>query len=407
MSDSNTEGPAIDEIPGVGAIPDRRGTDSIKWSATKGDASLPLLNDRLSMWVADMDYPAPREAIDAIRRRLDHPVLGYPGEPDELTEAAVAWLQRRHQRTVLPEWCVHAPGVMPAIRAAVEALTSPGDSVVVQSPVYFPFFDVPQERGRRLVDNPLRIGADGRYSMDLDALTADIDRTGAKVFLLCSPHNPVGRLWTDAELRALADVLVPRGVVVVSDEIHADILPPGARFVAYADVGDDAAESSISIVSPNKTFNIAGVPTAVAFSRNRALRAAVQSGLHAFGVSSPNALSVVAAAAAYNSGDRWLDAVTSYLSTNFDLLENALDAPGSRLTMRRPEAGYLGWIDARSLGIDDPTLERRLRSDAGVMVSGGHRFGSKTPGFFRINVAAATCVVREAIARIERFTAGL
>ena len=380
------------------SVPHRAGTDTYKWDYRPRNSSG---RDVLPMWVADMDFACPEPVIDALRRRVDHGVFGYTFASDAYRESFVSWQARRHAWPIDPATLVFAPGVMPAVRAAILGLTDPGDGVVIQPPVYYPFFDAIVDNGRELVENPL-VQVDGRYQMDLDHLESVINpRT--RMILLCSPHNPVGRVWTRAELKRFSEIAVRHDLIVVSDEIHADIHRTGVEFTPLLTVGDDIAARTIACHAPSKTFNIAGLAGAHVVIPDSDLRSRFEATLArlGFGITSP--LSLVASRAAYDAGDPWVDRLCDHLDAQFDRLARAAADMGIAIT--RPEGTYLGWLDFRGIrqatGADDDAVRRALFEVGGLWLSEGRQFGSQGSGFQRINVATSRALLDDAMVRLR------
>lgn len=375
--------------------PPRRGTNSVKWDLGP--------EDLLPMWVADMDFPAPPAVVQAMQARVNHGVFGYCRAEASFVDAMIEWQRRRNGRTPESEHFLYAAGVMPAISAAIRVLTEPGDEIVVQPPVYSPFFSVVEDNGRRVVENPLirEGGPDGesRYRMDLEGLRAGLSpRT--KMLLLCSPHNPVGRVWTRAELRDLESVLSGTDVVVVADEIHSDIVFEPAAFVGYDTVSPDAAGRTVTCLAASKTFNLAGLPASGLFVADKAKREALGAELARAGLTLPNVLAVTAVEAAYRHGGPWLDALLTYVRGNYEYLRERLSRDAPLLKVAAAEGTYLAWIDFSALGVPSGEVKRRLRKKARLWLSEGADYGSGGQGFFRMNLATSRERVEEALDRL-------
>jgi cysteine-S-conjugate beta-lyase len=387
--------------------PDRRGTGSFKW-----DGAGP---DEIPMWVADMDFAVAPEIVAAITRRLDHPVFGYSGVPDSFREALVAWEQQRNDWEIDPRHMVVVPSVMPAIAVAIEALTRPGDRVITFSPVYHPFFEVVEGLGRTLVRVALaeETAPDGgtRYVMDTAALAGELE--GTALLLLCSPHNPGGRVWSRVELAALRELVSRAGVPVVSDEIHSDLIFPGERFTPWLTVGPPG-DRDMALVAPSKTFNIPGLPIATAVIPGAEWRRAYRQALNVRMLRLPNLLAVTAAEAAYREGATWLDTVRGQIRHNYDILRTELAAERG-VSVHSMEGTFIAWIDFRdrwhaAAASDLAPGDEASRSVAfgelarthGVWLSDGRQFGPEGEGFMRINVATSEERLREGIARVRR-----
>jgi len=378
-------------------IVDRTGTESMKWAHPRRDLGVA---DAIPMWVADMDFEAPPAVVEALRRRVEHGVFGYPETPPSFFEAAAGWLGRRHGWTVEPSWLSMTPGIVPALNYIVRAFTRPGDPVIVQTPVYHPFFYAIENNGRRVVRNPLRF--DGRrYTMDLDDLRTRIDAPG-RMLILCSPHNPVGRVWTRAELEALARIAVERDLLVVSDEIHHDLTYRGHRHQVFAALAPELAQQTITCIAPSKTFNTAGLSTAAVVVPNPDLHKKFEDEAERSGFDLGNALGIVAFEAAYRHGDDWLDALLPYLEANVDILERFLADRLPEIKLIRPEGTYLALLDCRGLRIEPSALNDFFLKKAGVYFSDGRIFGEEAAGFVRINFGCPRAQLREALERIDR-----
>lgn len=373
----------------------RLGTNCEKWDALRRREG----NDLLPMWVADMDFRCADEIVQALTARAAHPVYGYTEQSDAAVEAMLGFFQRRHGLTVTAEQQLMLPCVVTGLRAAVLALTEPGDKVIVQSPVYGPFYASVRDGGRQLADCPLIRQPDGGYRMDLDAIEAAC-RAGAKVMLLCNPHNPVGRAWTEDELRALWSVLERYGVWLVSDEIHEDFELSGKVTPLLRIVQDENARL-LSMTSASKTFNLAGLQQAVLLTRNQTLKKRLAEQLRNTGVTQGNIFAMTATEAAYGQGDAWLDGMLDYLREAEKLLRRELNARLPKAVLSPMNATYLGWLDLRAYGFPtDELMERTHR--AGVAFTPGTFFGGEVgEGFLRFNFACPHSQTLEAVKRLE------
>jgi cysteine-S-conjugate beta-lyase len=379
---------------------DRHGTDSYKWDSisTAGAELLPL-------WLADMDFPAPSAVARAMVERANHPVFGYTFAADRYHATVRDWFHRRHGWRINAEQMLAAPGVMPAVRAAILAFTEPGDQVVVQTPVYHPFFAAITQNERQILSNPL-VRHGGRYRMDLEHLRATIS-SRTRLMILCSPHNPVGRVWSRKELAELGGLCREHRIVVIADEIHADILMPGNRFVPFADV---APEICVSTISPSKTFNIAGLSSGHVVIPDDRLREAMHATMQRLGHGVPNLMSLVAAEAAYANGDSWLDSVLEYIHANDAFLREALAEALPDVSVTPLEGTYIAWLDFRDLmarlSLDSHALKHRLWSRAKVGLSDGPAFGDGGAGFQRLILATSRTLLGQAIDRLSQEFAG-
>ncbi|MEK4359645.1 PatB family C-S lyase [Paenibacillus sp. FSL M7-1455] len=356
--------------------------------------------DALPMWVADMDFESPPSVISALKERVEHGVFGYTMQTDEYKGAVAGWMKERHGWEIDTDWIVFCPGVVPALSFAVQAFTAPGDKVVIQPPVYPPFHSVVEEHGRELVINPLR-SENGHYSMDLKGLEEILQGGQIKMLILCSPHNPVGRVWTREELEALVTLCVRHDVLIVSDEIHADLVFEAKAHTPIALISEDAKKRSIICTSPSKTFNIAGLNTSNIIIPDPDIRSAFQSALRLYHVGSISALGSTAAQAAYTGGREWLDEVLVYLQQNMDYVINYVETHMPEIKVRKPEATYLLWLDFRALGMDQDELSAFLLAKAKLALNNGGAFGQGGEGFMRMNVACPKATVAEAMERLN------
>ena len=376
---------------------DRRQTHSLKWDYCERSFGL---EDVIPMWVADMDFAAPPAVVDALRSRAGHGAYGYASTPESFWQAAIDWLARRHHWDVKRAWLSRSPGVVPALSLCVNAFTSPGDGVVVQPPVYYPFFRAAENNGRRLVRNPLV--ADGvRYVMDLDDLESRLDAR-TRLLILCSPHNPVGRVWTRAELEALGEVCERHDLIVLADEIHMDLVLPGHAHVPFASLSERLAARTMTCVAPSKTFNIAGLATSLVVSSNPDLLSRYEQQLRASGLGMGNLFGTIGLEAAYSRGAAWLDDLLEYLEGNVDLTERFLTERLPMLHFVRPEGTYLALIDCRALGMDQPALDNFFMRSAKVYFDSGPMFGPEAAGFERINLGCPRATLLEALERMAR-----
>lgn len=385
----------------------REGSQSLKYdgrSATFGT------EDVMPMWVADMDFAVPDAVTHALQARVAHPVFGYSMAPDSLYEVLIDWLRVKHGWQVPREWIVLTPGVVPSLNLVVTALTQPDDGVIVQPPVYFPFFSAVTGQQRRLIENPLRLtdhASQLQYQMDVEHLAAHAKE--ARLLLLCSPHNPVGRVWNTAELDALLTIADEHDLIIVSDEIHADLVyadaqhQPLSRLAMQAESGEQTALSHriITAVSPSKTFNIPGLGLSALIVPNAPHRQAIQRHLNALGISVTNPLNMVAFEAAYRGGNDWLNALIPYLQATRDAAIAFIEAELPSIRVIRPQATYLLWLDCRALQLDDAALKRFFIEEARLGLSPGAMFGHGGEGFMRMNIGTTKANVLEALTRLK------
>lgn len=378
-------------------ILDRRNTGSLKWDAA---GRFYGLDDVIPLWVADMDFPAPPAVVDAVRRRAEHPAYGYPLAAADHWDPIIRWLAARQDWTVQRDWLVRCPGVVPAVNLCVLAYTAPGDKIVLQTPAYHPFYTAVENNGRRLVRNPLRF-EEGRWTMDLEDLGRKIDgRT--RMLILCSPHNPVGRVWRSVELERLARLCAERDVIVIADEIHADLVFRGHRQTPFASLGAEAARRTVTLQAPSKTFNTAGLTTAFAVIPDDRIRALFLTQVQNLGLTVGNVFGFAAMEAAYADGAAWLDELLGYLEGSLDMVETFVRDRLSELRFHRPEGTYLALIDARGLGLPSAAVFKFILEKARVYLDDGAKFGPEASGFLRMNVASPRSILRQALERIER-----
>ncbi|MFZ5523095.1 MAG: MalY/PatB family protein [Pseudomonadota bacterium] len=356
-------------------------------------------SDVLPLWVADMDFAVPQAVQDALMARAAHPVYGYTVYPESLHEALIGWLKKRHAWQVEREWIVMCPGVVPSLHAAIIALSQPDDAVIVQPPVYAPFLAAPKTVGRRLLHNPLKI-EDGRYCFDLEHFER-CAAEGARLLLFCSPHNPVGRVWRADELQALLEICKRYGIIVVSDEIHADLIYPGMRHTPLARLSDGAVKI-VTAVAPSKTFNIPGLGLSALIVPDEQDRAAITKIFDMLHVGAANPFSIAAFEVAYRDGAPWLDDLLVYLEATCRFVRTFLQQHLPRIKLIAPEGTFLLWLDCRAMQLNDRQLEQFFVQRAGVGLSPGVIFGEQGSGFMRLNIAAPRSVIAGALEKIAR-----
>ena len=374
----------------------RDGTKSVKHD---GRAAYFGTADVLPLWVADMDFAAPVAETRALLERAGHPVYGYSLYPDSLYDALAAWLKNRHGWEVEREAIVMAPGVVPSLYATVLALTKPGDGVIVQPPVYPPFFSAVTTNGRRLIENPLSFN-EGRYTMDFDHLE-QCARGGARLLLLCSPHNPVGRVWSRSELDRLLGIARRYDLAILSDEIHADLVYPGQQHTALGTLANDA-DSLITAIAPSKTFNIPGLGLSCLVAQNPEHRLSIRKVFDSLHVSNFNPFSIAAFEAAYRNGKDWLDGLLDYLAGNRDCVKDCLATHLQEIRLIESEGTYLLWLDCKRLNMSDKELREFFVHQAHVGMNPGITFGQGGSGFMRLNIASPRSVILDALVRISQ-----
>ena len=374
---------------------DRKGTSCSKWDNM---SSMFTEKGLLPLWIADMDFRCCEEAIEAMRQRVDHGIFGYTVLPDSYFESIAGWMQRRHNWTVQKEWLVTSETVVSALNIFVQAFTMPGDGVIIQKPVYFPFEECIQDNDRKLVNNEL-IEKEGYYAIDFEDLEEKAACPENKMLLLCSPHNPVCRAWTEEELRRVIDICSRNDIYLIADEIHMDFV-----FKAeHVPVGTLTNYSKLAVcTSPSKTFNMAGLKMANIFIPDEAMRKEfTRRSKSQCGIIPNNPVSITGISAAYAKGDKWLDEVKQYIWENFQFVDAYLKEYMPKLKMTKPEATYLAWIDFSGVGLSGLKLRSFLRGKARVALDEGMVFGKSGENFARINVATDRTVVRECLDRIR------
>jgi cystathionine beta-lyase len=353
------------------------------------------------MWIADMDFPCPQPVVEALVARAGHAIYGYTEKTAAYDAAVVNWMWRRQGWQVAPEWICVTPGVVPALNMLVRTFVAPGDKVLIQPPVYPPFFSAGRNNAAEMVTNPL-VYQNGRYCMDFADLGAKARDPQVKLAILCSPHNPVGRVWTRQELARFGEICLDQDVLIVSDEIHADLIFPGGVFTPIAGIGADLAGRAIICTAPSKTFNLAGLQASNIIIPNPELRARFQKTLKSNGLFGIGAFGAVAVEAAYDHGEEWLDQVLDYLAGNLRYLETYISKHIPQLDVVRPEATYLVWLDCRRLGLGKEELKRFMLDEARVYLSEGFHFGPEGEGFERMNIACPRSILAEALERIKK-----
>jgi cysteine-S-conjugate beta-lyase len=373
----------------------REGTNCVKYDLRSAYFGR---EDVIPMWVADMDFAVPPFVSEAVRRRAEHPVYGYSIIPDSFYEAVINWQQKRYSWEIRKEWMLFSPGVVTGLNVIVRALTEPGDRIIVQPPVYFPFFSCVEKNGRILVYNQL-VEQDGVYSVDFGDLEKKM-KEGAKMLILCSPHNPVSRCWTREELEWLGAKSLEHGVLIVSDEIHCDLVFEPHRHIPLATLSEEIAQNTITCIAPSKTFNLAGLFTSSIIIPNENLRAKFKSEEEKIHLSA-NLFGITAAEAAYREGEAWLGELLDYLQSNVELAREFLSVELPEITLSPAEATYMLWLDFRKLGIPAPELKKLLIEKAGVGFVEGSTFGPGGEGFQRMNIACSRSTLLKALESLK------
>jgi len=387
---------------------DRKDTGSTKWSIIQ-DRHDPMKKIRtdayfgknrlLPMWVADMDLACPEQVVNALQERARHPVFGYTMPDDDYIRCVVNWMKQRQGWEISPDWIVNTHGVVPALHLLVRAFTSPGQKVLVQRPVYYPFFSAIKENHCEIVSNSLVL-EDGCYRMDLEDLENKISDPDVRLAILCSPHNPVGRVWNQEELTAFGNLCLNNNVLVVSDEIHGDLVYPGNTFIPYGGLDRDLIDNSVICTAPSKTFNLAGLQTSNIIIKNPEIREQFKKTVAGSGMFGLNPFGMTACKAAYTQGEEWLDHLLDYLYGNLKALTEHFNRRIPQIPIIPAQGTYLVWFDCRCLGLDPMDLRNLMVDKARVVLDEGYIFGPEGKGFERINIACPRPVLMEAADRI-------
>lgn len=374
---------------------DRTNTNSIKYDAREqffGNGEV------LPLWVADMDFKTPDFIVQALKQRLEHEVLGYTFRGDSYADAIINWLDLRHGWKVEKEWISFSPGVVAGLTLAIDTYSKPGDEVIVQPPVYFPFFDSVKGMSRKMIENPLKL-ENGRYTFDLEDLKSKISPK-TKMLLLCNPQNPGGMVWTKAELEALATVCLENKVLIVSDEIHADLVFEGHRHIPLPTLSDEIANNCVVCMAGSKTFNIAGLTTSFVVIPNKKLFVRYERTLKVPHLHMGNIFGSLALETAYREGADWVDQMVDYLQENYRFLESFLKENLPQVVPMKPEATYLIWLDFSAFQLSDEELNDKL-IQAGVGLNRGVQFGKQGSGYMRINIGCPKATLEQALIRMK------
>ncbi|WP_287645280.1 PatB family C-S lyase [Bacteroides sp.] len=377
-------------------IINRNGTDSVKWDAVESRWGR---NDLIPMWVADMDFRTAPFVIEALRKRLEHEVLGYTFACKEWSESIVNWVKERHGWTIREEMLTFTPDIVRGLAFVIQCFTQKGDKVMVMPPVYHPFFLVTQKNEREVVYSPLVL-KDGQYHIDFDCFRRDVQ--GCKLLILSNPHNPGGRVWTKEELSQIADICYESGTLVISDEIHADLTLPPYKHPTFALISEKARMNSLVFMSPSKAFNMPGLASSYAIIENDELRHRFQTYMEASEFSEGHLFAYLSVAAAYSHGTEWLEQVVAYIKRNVDFTETYLKEYIPAIKMIRPQASYLIFLDCRALGLNQDQLNRLFVEDAHLALNDGTTFGKEGEGFMRLNIACPRAVLEQALKQLEQ-----
>ncbi|WP_084670772.1 MalY/PatB family protein [Marinitoga hydrogenitolerans] len=381
----------------------RKKTNSIKWDWYEWNKHLFMEKDILPMWVADMDFEAPEEVIHALKERMEHGVYGYTFEPVDLKDNIINWLKYKHNWEIKKDWLLSMHGVIPALNFSIQLYTNPGDNILVQTPVYPPFMSSVKNNNRKLLINELKL-ENNHYEIDFD----DFERKAkeAKMFILCSPHNPIGRVWKKNELEKMAEICLKNDVLIVSDEIHADLTFKNFKHIPIASISEEVSNNTITLMAPSKTFNIAGFHYAFAIIKNVELRNKFKNWIKQSGLFLHNIAGLVAANAAYKYGKNWLIETMEYIEENYKFVREYFEKNIPEVGVIKSEGTFLVWLDFRKLNLSQDELKDLLEKKAKIGLNNGITFGTNGEGFMRMNIATSRENVMEACKRIENVIKG-
>ncbi|AEX85871.1 cystathionine beta-lyase [Marinitoga sp. 1135] len=377
---------------------ERKNTNSIKWDWKDWKTDLFFDNEVIPMWVADMDFKAPEEVIKALQKRIDHGVFGYTYEPKSLKENIINWLEYKHSWKVKKDWILSEHGVIPSLNFSIMLFTKPKDNILIQTPVYPPFMSSVKNNNRNLLINELVL-KNNKYEIDFEDLEEKLKNS--KMFILCSPHNPVGRVWTKEELEKIGELCIKHDVLIVSDEIHADLVFKNSKHIPIASLSDEIAERTITLMAPSKTFNIAGFHYSFAIIKNEKLRNTFEAWIQKAGLYLQNISSLVAAEAAYKHGKDWLNEVMEYIEENYKFVKSYFEKNIPQVKVIDSDGTFLVWLDFRELNMKQDDLKRFLERKAKVGFNSGDTFGPGGEGFMRMNIATSREIVERACKQIE------
>lgn len=383
---------------------DRRGTNAIKWEPELIEEHMGAKGeDLLPMWVADMDFKCPQSAINSMKKRAEHGIFGYSKPLEEYYSALYYWYEKRYNWKIKSEWAINSPGIVPALNFIIRALTNQGDKVIIQQPVYYPFKKAIENNGRETVNNPL-IMKDGKYVMDYEDLEEKAKDVNTKMIILCSPHNPVGRVWEKEELKKLGEICNKYNIVVVSDEIHSDLILPGNKHTTYGILGEEFENNAVICTAPSKTFNLAGLEISNIIIPNKEIKQKIQQEFEKSFMHSPtpNIFAIEAVPAVYSpEGEEWLEQLLIYLNANAEFIGDFVSENMPNVSYMKPQGTYLAWLDFREVEGHYKELERKIQEEAKVVLDGGSMFGVEGEGFIRINFACPRSLLKEGLIRIK------
>ena len=376
---------------------ERRGTRSIKWDGCNAKFGVEPDVEMLPMWIADMDFTAPAEVVEAVTERAQHGVYGYiTNRPNSFVDAIANWVSRRYGWKAEHDWILFTPGVIPGFNITYQTFTQPGDGIIVQTPIYYPFMDGIRNNGRKMVVNPL-VETDGYWTMDFDLLEKQVKDPANKILIMANPHNPTGRCWAKEELTRLGELCADNGVLLICDEIHADLIMPEATFCSMGTLSEKILNNTIFHYAPSKTFNLAGLQTAYVIIPNPEIRAKFEQGLTANRIFNMNWFGQVALEVAYNRCEDYVTGLCDYVSANMDYMGEYLRQNLPQLKMRKSEGTYMVWVDFRGTGMTTEEIEHFIAHKAHIGVDMGTWFGPGGEGFLRFNLACPRSLVEKAM----------
>jgi cystathionine beta-lyase len=375
----------------------REGTNCIKYDRREETFGV---KNVIPMWVADMDFNTPDFIVESLQKRLNHEIFGYSFRPEEYYTSIINWIKCRHGWSVEKDWISFCPGIVPALNFCTLAFTQAGDNIIVQPPVYFPFFSAAESHGRNLIYNKL-IESEGKWVMDYNSLINGIDNK-TKMIIISNPHNPVGRVWLPEELDTLADICLKNNILIISDEIHCDLALPGYTHTPLASLSEKIAANTITLIAPSKTFNLAGLSTSSVIIPDPLLRKTFNRIIDNLHVGGGNIFGTEASIAAYTNGHMWLDALLDYIDQNIEFVKEYCREMIPEIIPVQPEATYMIWLDCRKFGMTGKELQNFFVTKAGVGMNEGSTFGPGGEGFMRMNIGATHQTVKRALEQIEK-----
>ena len=375
----------------------REGTDCIKYDRRQETFGL---KDVIPMWVADMDFKCPDFVVESIHRRIEHEIFGYSYRPPEYYQSIIDWIKSRHNWKIEREWISFCPGIVPALNFCTLAFTQPDDSIIVQPPVYFPFFSAAESHGRNLIYNRLNEN-EGKWSIDFDSLVSAINEK-TKMIIISNPHNPVGRVWSAEELNHLAEICIEKNIIIISDEIHCDLILPGFIHTPMASLSEKIASKTVTLIAPSKTFNLAGLSTSSVIIPDPDLRKSFNRVVDNLHIGSGNIFGTVASIAAYTHGEKWLGELMHYIDDNVEYVSDYCRNMIPEIIPVKPEATYMIWLDCRKFQMQGKELQNFFIHKARVGMNEGSAFGPGGEGFMRMNVGTTHNTVIKAMEQIEK-----